>query len=177
MDKQALKKGLPRRRVITISERLRPLSVAAALCLLARPAAASVLEYQAPLVPLLLLFAVVLVAAGAYLWILRKVSIFRDAMGSVARPRQIVDPDGRTFYATPAFRELFGDDAKAAPEHLADQCVDPEALEQIELLARNASHGIPGYAEIRVRGCGARPEAAPGSEREGSNEWRVSLRP
>jgi PAS domain-containing protein len=124
---------------------------AAALALQPWPAAAHFHETQAPVAPIMLLFALVVLAAAAYLWMLRKAAIFRDAMASVSRPRQVVDPEGKTFYATPAFRELLGDDTRPTPDCLAEQAADEEARQQVELLARNAKSGISGYAEIRVR--------------------------
>ncbi len=82
MDKQGLTKEFLMKRLCAVLRHLCPPAVLAGnLCLLARPVAASVLEYQAPLLPMLVLLGAVVIAAGAYLWVLRKVSIFRDAMG------------------------------------------------------------------------------------------------
>jgi len=99
---------------------------------------------------LLLLLGMFLGAVGAYILGTRKISIFRDVIASVPRPRQVVGPGGEVFYATPAFRDLFGDDQRPTLEYLSEQAADQEALDQIDRLARNAGNGIPGYAEIRV---------------------------
>ncbi len=122
----------------------------AGVCSGISPALAADHGVGAPLVSFLVLLGTVVGATAAYLWVLRKISIFRDALASVPRPRQVVGPEGETFYATPAFRELFGGDERPTPEYLAEEAADREALQQIERLAKNARHGIAGYAEIRV---------------------------
>ena len=76
------------------SRPLRRAALAAGLALLPSPALADLHYTSAPLLPMLALLVVVVVGAGAYLWILRKIAIFRDAIASVPRPRQVVDPEG-----------------------------------------------------------------------------------
>ena len=152
-----------------LSRLLRRAAWAACLALLPWPALAALHQTVTPLAPWIALVAAVAIGAAAYLWIRRKIAIFRDAIASVPRPRQLVDPDGKTVYATPAFVELFGGDNRPTPDYLAEQAADDEALDQIGRLARDACNGVPGSAEIRLR---AGADAQGGDGGSVRCEWR-----
>jgi two-component system cell cycle sensor histidine kinase/response regulator CckA len=105
----------------------------------------------APAVALFVLLAAVVGGALAYLWGLRRISVFRDALVSVPHPRQVVDSKGRTLYVNPAFRRAFGETDRPTPEILGEYAADRESRKQIERLAEAARQGASGHAEVRLR--------------------------
>ncbi len=117
--------------------------------------------FSAPAVALLVLLGAVLGGAAATFWRLRRISLLRDALASVPRPRQIVDSKGRTSYVNLAFGRAFGDTDRPTPDILGERAADPESRRQIERLAEAARRGESGQAEIRVRrGGGPQPGEA-----------------
>ena len=114
--------------------------------------------FSAPTVALLVLLGAVLGGAAAYFWGLRRISLLRDALASVPRPRQIVDSMGRTSYVNLAFGQAFGDTDRPTPDILGERAADPESRRLIARLAEAVRRGESGHAEIRVRqGGGPQP--------------------
>jgi two-component system cell cycle sensor histidine kinase/response regulator CckA len=144
---------------------------AAALGFGSSPALAAAAEgVSAPVVALVLLLGAVLGAAAATFWGRRRISLLRDAMASVPRPRQVVDSEGRTAYANPACVEAFADTNRPAPDVLRAGAADPESQRRIERLAEAVADGRSGQAEIRVR------QSGPGAPGEDAGDAAVAWR-
>ncbi len=155
---------------------------AASLWLAPAPAlAAEDAGVAGPAVVLLVLLGVALGAAGAYLWVLRRTSVPRDALASLPAPRQVLAARGQCLYANPAFRAAFGTEDRPLPEVLAEVLDDPRARSEVERIAEDARRGTPGRAELKLPLAGAAQDgaawrqvsASPLAARPGSVLWAV----
>lgn len=85
----------------------------------------------------------------------RMLSLREYAFAAVPRPRQVVDPDGKSLFANPAFEDFFGGDLRSVPDLILDESNgDEETRRKLATLQLNARNGVSGHVEIELPGVG-----------------------
>ncbi|OUS17843.1 hypothetical protein A9Q97_01405 [Rhodospirillales bacterium 47_12_T64] len=85
----------------------------------------------------------------------RMLSLREYAFAAVPRPRQVVDPDGKSLFANPAFEDFFGGDLRSVPDLILDESNgDEETRRKLATLQLNARNGVSGHVEIELPGMG-----------------------